>query len=238
MGTDDKKKLSSFKKQKNNKKNISKDKNINKYNDDILMLLKEADKITLDDVEFDNILKEETKILCNINNILNEEKGIKDENKICNISHLTRDSKFKEMISKISIEKQNINKNGSSGTGSGSGNGSKTESTTKTETSSSSASSASSTSESKIKSNYKVLKRTKKKKLNKILDEYKNKNKSLKLKKPLKIPFKIPLKKKSKCRKIKINKLSVKKKYIYKHNNKRKYDITIENPKIYIKGKT
>ena len=207
MGTDDKKKLSSFKKQKNNKKNISKDTNINKYNDDILMLLKEADKITLDDVEFDNILKEETKILCNINNILNEEKGIKDENKICNISHLTRDSKFKEMISKISTEKQNIKKSGSSDSSgssgssgnSGSGSGSKTESTTET---SASSSSSTSESESKIKSNYKVLKRTKKKKLNKILDKYKNKKNSLKLKKqfkiPLKMPLKIPLKKKIK----------------------------------------
>ena len=48
---------------------------------------------------------------------------------------------------------------------------------------------------------------------------------------------------KKKCKKnsnnkpIIINKLTSKKKYIYKHDNKRKYDITITKPTIFIKGK-
>ena len=49
--------------------------NNNNYNNDLLMLLNEADHITLDDFEFDNILKEQSQILCNINNILNRALG-------------------------------------------------------------------------------------------------------------------------------------------------------------------
>ena len=78
-------------------------------NDDILMLLKEAEHITLDDLNFDNILKEQKQILCNINTILKEEN--KDISKLssnkqkssCNIDNLKNDTKFKNILSKYKL---------------------------------------------------------------------------------------------------------------------------------------
>ena len=78
-------------------------------NDDILMLLKEAEHITLDDLNFDNILKEQKQILCNINDILKKEN--KDISKLssnkqqlsCNIDNLKNDTKFKNILSKYKL---------------------------------------------------------------------------------------------------------------------------------------
>lgn len=78
-------------------------------NDDILILLKEAKHITLDDLNFDNILKEQKQILCNINTILKKEnKDISElsnstQQTSCNINNLKNDTKFKNILSKYKL---------------------------------------------------------------------------------------------------------------------------------------
>jgi hypothetical protein len=75
-------------------------------NQDLKLILDEADKITLTDLEFDKIFKEQTKILCDIKTILEEEKHKQiSPNSIgksmgkCNIAALHNDSKFKTLLS-------------------------------------------------------------------------------------------------------------------------------------------
>ena len=101
--------------------------NKNIEEDDLLLLLNEADKITLDELEFDNILKEQSKMLCNINDIVSKEGNIKGQikspnnekqNPLCNIIKLNNDSKFKKILSKYKKSKEislkpikNINSN-------------------------------------------------------------------------------------------------------------------------------
>ena len=100
--------LKSSKSLKQSKNTLKTNKNTSK---DLLMLLDEADKITLDDLEFDFILKEQTKILCDINDILNKENNIKTKsNKICNIEHLKTDTKFKEMLTNYNKKSNNKSK--------------------------------------------------------------------------------------------------------------------------------
>ena len=191
----------------------SKDKNNKKYNDDLLMLLNEADHITLDDLEFDNILKEQSKILCNINHILTVEhnkgkNGKINENPVCNIKNLNKDSKFKKIISDIENKKTDD----------------------KLDTT------------NKIKS-FKKIKRKSRNRKHKIAKlsiktEKHRSSKNIKsiTKKSSRQNTKKKCKNKSKYKQITINKLT-KKKYIYRHNNKRKYDITITKPNIFIKDK-
>ena len=169
----------SIKKSKLSKSNKS-NKSNKSTNDDLLMLLNEAENITLDDLEFDNILKEQGQILCNINNIIS---GTKNENPVCNIANLKTDSKFKKILSRV-IKKKHTNA---------------------------------------------TSKHTKKKKQ---LYEISGNKHSRKTKKGKKNRNKIL---NAKSSPITIHNLSSKKKYLYRHDNKRHYDITITKPKIYIK---
>ena len=68
------------------------------YNNSLKFILDEADKITLDDIEFDNILKEQSSILCDIKQILHNESKNKNSEFTCNISNIKNDNKFKKMI--------------------------------------------------------------------------------------------------------------------------------------------
>ena len=206
----------------------SKDKNNKKYNDDLLMLLNEADHITLDDLEFDNILKEQSKILCNINHILTVEhnkgkNGKINENPVCNITNLNKDSKFKKIISNIENKKTDA----------------KTDAKTYAKTDAKT--DAKLDTSNKIKS-FKKIKRKSRNRKHKIAKlsiktgkHTSSKNIKSITKKSSRQNTKKKCKNKSKYKQITINKLT-KKKYIYRHNNKRKYDITITKPNIYIKG--
>ena len=59
-------------------KNTSRD--IGNANNDLTMILKQADDITLDDLEFDKLFKEQKTILCNIRNILKKTNNMNDNN--------------------------------------------------------------------------------------------------------------------------------------------------------------
>jgi len=213
--------IQSKKKNKNKNKNKIKNKiknknknnnnNNNLKNNDLLMLLNEAKSITLNDLDFDNILKEQGQILCNINDILNKENKILNEKddkkddkiddkkddkkddlgvKTCNINNLNTDLKFKNILSKYKLTSKK-HKNQSK------------------------------LSSKKTKINYyypsKNIQKQLSKKKTKTRHQIKQKNINIK-----QIPNYI--------RKL------TKKKYLYKHNNKRKYDISISNPNIYIKN--
>lgn len=192
------------------------------YNNSLKFILDEADKITLDDIEFDNILKEQSSILCDIKQILHNESKNKNSEFTCDINNIKNDNKFKKMIKDYTT---NISSNTSS-------------------------SSSSSTSRiSKASSNSKLTKRTHKR-LHKKSSHKKSSSKKSSSKKsaPKKLlsskKSSYPLKriskhlKDSKCpiniRKI-VYKNKNKNKNIYKYNNRRKYDVTIKNPNIYIK---
>ena len=206
---------------------------------DLLSLLTEADKITLNDLDFDTILNEESKILCNINNLVNKQGKIKgqfdtknkDNNPLCNIINSNSDSKFKNMLSKY--KKQLISKSKMS----------------------------------KTKKSSKISKKTKSKKSFKSINLIKHKPTSIKyaLKKSRtkkvrskKSRTKKPIPRKSRTKKsshkksshkksipkknnnkkcYQINKIAIKNKNMYRYNNRRKIDVTITNPKIlYIKN--
>jgi len=68
-----------------------------KYEQNIEEILKEADKITIDDLEFDNIIKEQPQMICNINKMLNIKKGKTDTTK-CNIKNIKNDKELKLLI--------------------------------------------------------------------------------------------------------------------------------------------
>lgn len=61
-------------------------------------LLIEADKITLDDLEFDKILNEEKTILCDIRKILKKESGLSVDLSVCNKSDSTKSTKQTENL--------------------------------------------------------------------------------------------------------------------------------------------
>ena len=67
-----------------------------KINETLKQILNEADKITLDNKEFDNILKEENAILCNMNHIL--DKKTPEDKKICNKVIKKNDRQLNQMI--------------------------------------------------------------------------------------------------------------------------------------------
>ena len=67
-----------------------------KINETLKQILNEADKITLDNKEFDNILKEENAILCNMNHIL--DKKTPEDKKICNKVITKNDRQLNQMI--------------------------------------------------------------------------------------------------------------------------------------------
>ena len=68
-----------------------------KYDKNIEEILTEADKITIDDLEFDNIIKEQPQMICNINKMLNIKKGKTDTTK-CNIKNIKNDKELKLLI--------------------------------------------------------------------------------------------------------------------------------------------
>ena len=75
-------------------------------------LLEEADKITLDDLDFNKILKEQSSILCKIQKMLHYEnnKNIKEPFK-CNIMNLKNDANLKKIINEYKNNNiVNINK--------------------------------------------------------------------------------------------------------------------------------
>ena len=78
---------------------------------DLKELLKEADKITLDDLDFNKILKEQTNILCNIQKMIHYENNanIKEPFK-CNITNLKNDKNLQIMINKYKNNKHHNNK--------------------------------------------------------------------------------------------------------------------------------
>ena len=216
--------------------NLKSSKHKKKYENDLLMLLNEADHIVLDDLELDNILKEQSKILCNINEILNFENnkgknGKLTKNPVCELSHLNL-NKSKEIINNMPKKKFNnlFNPNSMKITK----KKSKTSFANKSKSLKKSikkSKNSNSKSKSKSKNKSKLINKFSKK------TNYKSMHKSIqKSRKNYKeITKKNLCKKTSKSRPITINKLTSRKKYIYKHNNKRKYDITITKPSIFIK---
>jgi len=221
--------------------------------------LNEADKITLNDLDFDTILNEESKILCNINKIVSKEdktKGKfdtknKDNNPLCNIINSNNDSKFKSMLSKYkknllseskkSLKKSspkktfksinlikhkptsikyNLNKSRSKKSKSKKSRSKKSRSNKPRTKKSSHRKTRTKKSRSK-KSNHRKT-RTKKSSHRKTRTKKSSHKKSINKKNNKKICL--------------INKLAIKNKNIYKYNNRRKYDVTITNPQIYIKN--
>jgi hypothetical protein len=209
--------------------NLKSSKHKKKYENDLLMLLNEADHIILDDLELDNILKEQSKILCNINEILNFENnkgkngknGKLTKNPLCEISNLNNRSK--EIIN--IMPKKNLNQFLKPNSMKITKKKSKTSFANKSKSFKKSIKNSNSNKNNKIinkfskKTNYKSMKNS----IQKSKTNYKQ------------ITKKNLCKKTSKSRPITINKLTSRKKYIYKHNNKRKYDITITKPSIFIK---
>jgi hypothetical protein len=62
-------------------------------------LLEEADKITLDDLDFNKILKEQSSILCNIQKMLHYENNKNNKEPFkCNIMNLKNDANLKKII--------------------------------------------------------------------------------------------------------------------------------------------
>ena len=221
----------------------------NKFTDenDLLSLLTEADKITLNDLDFDTILNEESKILCNINNLVNKQGKIKgqfdtknkDNNPLCNIINSNSDSKFKNMLSKY--KKQLISKSKMSKTKKSSRKSSKKTNPKK------SFKSINLIKHKPTSIKY-VLKKSRTKKVRSKKSRTKKYNpRKSRTKKPIRrksITKKSSYKKSSsipkknnnkKC--YQINKIAIKNKNMYRYNNRRKIDVTITNPKIlYIKN--
>ena len=87
------------KKQKVQISKISKKINKDKANLALRELLDKADKITLDDLDFNKILKEQKKVLCDIQKMFHIKQGItQDEPVKCNIKNLKKDENIKEII--------------------------------------------------------------------------------------------------------------------------------------------
>jgi hypothetical protein len=224
-----KEKLKKYKKNTKNKKftktidSINTDKST--IDNDLLLLLNEADKITLNDLDFDNILKEQSKILCNINNIVTKEGNIKgqikstnkDNNPLCNIINTNNDSKFKSILSKYKqklISKNTISKI------------SKTRKINKSKK----------TKKTKTKKTFKKINLIKHKPTS---IKYTSKKSTHKKSRGRKTTHRKSRSRKSSNKKkcIQINKLAFKNKNVYRYNNRRKIDVTITNPQIYIKNK-
>ena len=71
-------------------------------------ILTEAKKITLDDLDFDTILKEQSNILCDIQKIIHNETSGSDKKEFkCSIVNLQNDYKFKKLLLDYTKE-QNI----------------------------------------------------------------------------------------------------------------------------------
>ena len=68
---------------------------------DLNRILEEADKITLKDLEFDRNFKEQSTILCDIKNLLQKEKGIKQST--CNLikGHKTDNRDFNQLYKEL-----------------------------------------------------------------------------------------------------------------------------------------
>jgi len=77
---------------------------------DLKIILEEADKITMNDLEFDKLFREQSKILCDVKTLLQKDKDITNSSK-CNLSTINTTSKFKQHINnlkkKYSITNQN-----------------------------------------------------------------------------------------------------------------------------------
>jgi hypothetical protein len=231
---------SSKEKIKNNKKTIGTLKSIKTTDDDdLLSLLNEADKITLNDLDFDTILNEESKILCNINKIVSKEDKIKgkfdtknkDNNPLCNIINSNNDSKFKNMLSKykknlLSESKKSLKKSSPKKTFK-SINLIKHKPTSIKYNLNKSRSKKSRSKKSRTKKSRTKKSRTKKSR---------TKKSSHKKPRTKKSSYKKSINKKNNKKICQINKLAIKNKNIYKYNNRRKYDVTITNPQIYIKN--
>ena len=214
------------------------------YDNNLKFILDEADKITLDDIEFDNILKEQSSILCDIKQILHNESKNKNSEFICDISNIKNDNKFKKMIKDYTT---NISSNTSSSSTSrisiASSNSKVTKRTkrtpNRTHNKSSKKSSSKKSSHSTLRAGFPKSFSSSKKLSHSTLRPGFPKSRSLLYKKSS-YPIKKISKhlKDSKCpiniRKI-VYKNKNKNKNIYKYNNRRKYDVTIKNPNIYIK---
>ena len=217
---------------------------------DLLLLLTEADKITLNDLDFDNILKEQSKMLCNINNIVNKEGEIKgqiksknkDNNPLCNIINTNNDSKFKSMLSnykKKLISKSKISKTRKIH------KPTVIKSLLKKTKTKKSFKKINLVKHKPTSINYTSKKSTHKKSRSKKSRSRKSRSRKSRSRKTThkKSTHKKSTHKKSRHRKsnnkkkcILINKLAFKNKNVYRYNNRRKFDVTITNPQIYIKN--
>lgn len=89
---------------KQTQKNISNISNMsnmsNMSNDETLKyILDEAENITLDDLDFDNLIKDQKHMLCDIRNILNMNKKDGEQNNTkCSAENLKTDDKLSKMI--------------------------------------------------------------------------------------------------------------------------------------------
>ena len=72
-------------------------------NKDLQSILDEADKITIDDLEFDKLFKEQAKILCDIKTLLEKDNQQSQRETLqkCNLTSSTsnNDSEFKQLLS-------------------------------------------------------------------------------------------------------------------------------------------
>lgn len=77
---------------------------------DLQFILEEADKITIGELEFDKLFREQSKILCDVKTLLQKDKDITNSSK-CDLSTIKNDSKFKQILNnlknKYSTKKQN-----------------------------------------------------------------------------------------------------------------------------------
>lgn len=81
---------------------------------DLKLILNEADKVTMNDLEFDTIFNEQSKILCDIKTLLKNEKTGKTSLSKCNLFEKKGNKNLKQLLHnyrhKYTIRKDNVSK--------------------------------------------------------------------------------------------------------------------------------
>lgn len=79
---------------------------------DLKLILNEADKVTMNDLEFDTIFNEQSKILCDIKTLLQNEKTGKTSLSKCNLFEKKGNKNLKQLLynyrHKYTIKKENV----------------------------------------------------------------------------------------------------------------------------------
>jgi len=77
---------------------------------DLQFILGEADKITIGELEFDKLFREQSKILCDVKTLLQKDKDITNSSK-CDLSTIKNDSKFKQILNNLKNKYSTIKQN-------------------------------------------------------------------------------------------------------------------------------